>query len=107
MERSLTAKDFLDLAQKYYDGVENLEKEYVAYVSGLEMPPAGQVIGDYYVSPIFQFDYKSPGPDWEFFEDPGDQKLLVGVLSPGTSAEIRTYYDNKLENLQQEVHFAR
>ncbi len=104
MERPLTRKDFTDLAQKYYEGIENLEKEYVAYVSALEMPSAGQVIGDYYVSPIFQFDYKAPGPDWEFFEDPGDKKLLVGLLSPGTSAEIRIYYDNNLENLEKDVY---
>jgi len=104
MERPLTRKDFTDLAQKFYGGVENLEKEYLAYVSALEMPPAGQVIGDYYVSPIFQFDYKSPGNDWEFFEDPGDKKLLVGLLSPGTSAEIRIYYDNNLANLERDVY---
>jgi len=107
MERPLTRKDFLDLAEKFYGGVENLEKEYLAYVSALEMPPAGQVVGDYYVSPIFQFDYKSPGPDWEFFEDPGDKKLLVGLFSPGTSAEIRIYYDNNLANLERDVYLSK
>jgi hypothetical protein len=96
LKRLLTKKDFLDLALKYFDGVANLEKAYVEYILKLDMPPAGTVRGEYFVSDLFQFDYKAPGDDWQFFEEPQDKELLVGILSPNRAAEIRIYFKNNM-----------
>ncbi|MBI4600796.1 MAG: DUF1570 domain-containing protein, partial [Planctomycetes bacterium] len=94
LKARLEKKDFLDLADKHFGGVEALEKQYVAYTLKLDMPPAGKVLGDYFVSDTFQFDYKAPGEDWQFFEDRDDKKLLVGMLAPSGKGEIRVYYKN-------------
>jgi len=105
LERLLTKKDFVGLAEKYFGSIEELEKQYVDYVLKIEMPPSGKVVGDYFVSDIFQFDFKAPSEEWQFFDDREDKKLLVGLLYPNTSAEIRVYYENNLENLKREKFF--
>ena len=104
LERDLTKQDFLGLAEKYFGGVKALERQYVDYISGLHMPPAGHVIGDYFVSDIFQFDFKAPGDDWQFFEDPDDKKMLIGLLCPGTSAETRVTYQNNFFNSKSDAY---
>jgi len=92
LERLLKKKDFLDLAERYYGGVKDLEKQYIEYILGLEMPPAGRVVGDYFQSDTFQFDFKAPDEDWVFFEDKEDKQSLFGLLDPHSSAEVRVYY---------------
>lgn len=98
LERELDKRDFKALAEKHFGSMDELEKQYVEYISKLDMPSAGKVVGDYFVSDTFQFDYKIPAEDWEFFEDKADRKLLIGMLKPGRSAEIRVYYENNIEN---------
>lgn len=98
LERELDKRDFKALAEKHFGSIDELEKQYLEYISKLDMPSAGKVVGDYFVSDTFQFDYKIPRDDWEFFEDKADKKLLIGMLKPGTSAEIRVYYENNIEN---------
>jgi hypothetical protein len=104
LERDLTKQDFLGLADKYFGGVKTLERQYVDYTLGLKMPPAGQVAGDYFVSDIFQFDFKAPNDEWQFFEDPADKKMLIGLLYPGTSAEIRVTYQNNFFNSKSDAY---
>jgi hypothetical protein len=94
LEQPLKKEHFTELANKYFGGVESLEKQYVDYTLKLDMPSAGKVVGDYFVSDTFQFDFKAPGDEWEFFEDKDDKKLLVGLVLPGSLAEIRLYYVN-------------
>ncbi len=94
LEQPLKKDHFLGLAKKYFGGLENMEKRYVDYILELDMPSAGKVLGDYFVSDTFQFDYKAPSPSWEFFEDKDDKKMLVGLFLPDSSAEIRVYYSN-------------
>jgi len=95
----------------YLEGLE-INKVWVSFDDGdhwqslkLDMPPAGKVVGDYYVSDSFQFDFKAPSEEWQFFEDKEDKKLLVGLQCPGTSAEIRIYYENNLENTKSDKFF--
>src|SRR4030095_10047173 len=87
LERLLTKKAFMDLSKNYFDGVKNLEAKYIEYILGLEMPSAGKVVGDWFQSDAFQFDFKAPSEDWKFFEDGGDKKLLVGLVDPTGEAE--------------------
>jgi hypothetical protein len=105
LERAIDKKDFKGLAEKYFGSIDELEKQYVEYISKLAMPTAGKVVGDYFLSEAFQFDYKTPGEEWEFFEDPADKKLIVGARLPGTSGEIRIYYENNLENEEPDRYF--
>jgi len=105
LNQPIGKKDFKTLAEKYFESIEALEKQYIEYISKLDMPPAGKVIGDYFVSDTFQFDFKAPGDDWEFFDDKEDRKLLIGLMHPGTPAEIRVYYENNLENTKSEKFF--
>ncbi len=107
IERKLNKGDFLDLADKYFDGVENLEKEYVDFTLNLEPPPAGEIKGDYFVSDTFQFEFKAPGVEWEFFADSEDKKMLVGMIKPGTDAQVRIYYENNIENAKAPEFFEK
>lgn len=104
LERDLTKKDFLGLADKYFGGVKALEAQCIDYILRLPMPPSGQVSGDYFVSDVFQFDFKAPSDEWQFFEDPDDKKMLVGLLLPGTSAEVRVTYRNNFFNAKGDVY---
>ncbi len=94
LEQPLKKEHFTELSNKFFGSIESLEKQYVDYTLKLDMPSAGKVVGDYFVSDTFQFDFKAPGDEWEFFEDKDDKKLLVGLVLPGSSAEIRLYYVN-------------
>lgn len=105
LERLLTKSDFVELAKKFFGSVEELERQYTDYISKLEMPSAGSVVGDYFVSDPFQFDYKAPSDEWKFFEDKEDKKLLVGLALEGSSAEIRVYYENNLLNQKGPEYF--
>jgi hypothetical protein len=107
LNRAIEKKDFKVLAEKYFGSIGNLDKQYVDYVLKLDMPSAGQVVGDYFTSDVFQFDFKAPGENWQFFEDRDDKKLLVGLMVPGTTAEIRIYYDNNLENAKSDELFPK
>jgi hypothetical protein len=105
LDRLLKKKDFLDLAQKYYGGVKNLEAQYIEYILGLEMPPAGRVVGDYFQSDTFQFDFKAPDEEWVFFEDKDDKMCLFGLADPGSSAEVRVYYVSNLFYADSKAYF--
>ena len=105
LERLLTKKDFMDLSDNYFDGVKNLEAKYIEYVLGLEMPSAGKVVGDWFQSEVFQFDFKAPSEDWKFFEDREDKKLLVGLIDPSSDAEVRVYFQNNDSFLEKDVYF--
>lgn len=94
LKNQLKREHFVDLANEHFKGIAAMEKSYVAYILQLGMPAAGKVVGDYFVSDTFQFDFKSPGDEWEFFEDSKDKKMLVGSFKPGSSAEVRIYYTN-------------
>ena len=98
IQRALKRQDFENLAKKYFGSLEDLEKAYVKYISGLELPQAGQVEGDYFISDRFRFMVKAPSPEWQFFTDTEDGKMLIGMLLPGSAVEIRVYYDNNLLN---------
>lgn len=105
LEEPLKDKHFLALADKYFGGVDEMEKQYVDYILKLRPPPAGEVKGDYFTSDTFQFEFKAPGPEWEFYEDLEDKKLLIGLLYPGTSARIRIYYENNIQNKDRKEYF--
>lgn len=105
MERRLTVFDFVKLVERYFTSVEEMEKQYVAYILGLKSPPAGTVKGDYFICDTFQFEFKSPGDPWEYFEDEEDKNLLIGMLKPGSSAQIRIYYENNRNNQKSDVYF--
>ena len=105
LDRLLTKKDFLELSDHYFEGVKNLEAQYIEYILGLEMPSAGKVVGDWFQSEIFQFDFKAPSEDWKFFEDGGDKKLLVGLVDPTGEAEVRVYFQNNDSFLEKDVYF--
>jgi hypothetical protein len=107
IEEKLEKRHFIDLGKKYYGDVETLQKEYEKYILALRPPPAGEVQGDYFVSDYFQFDIKRPGGEWEFFEDEDDKKLLVGIMHPASSAEVRVYYANNLEAAASDAYFQR
>ena len=94
LDQPLKKEHFTQLAEKYFGGLEPLEKQYEDYILKLDMPPAGRVIGEYFVSDSFQFEYKAPDDEWQFFEDRDDKKMLVGLFRPASSAEIRIYYVN-------------
>jgi hypothetical protein len=105
IDRLLTKKDFLDLSDHYFDGVKNLEARYMEYILGLEMPSAGTVVGDWFQSEVFQFDFKAPSDDWKFFDDREDKKLLVGLIDPSSDAEVRIYFQNNDSFLEKDVYF--
>ena len=105
LERLLTKKDFLDLSDHYFEGVKNLEAQYMEYILGLEMPSAGRVVGDWFQSEVFQFDFKAPSETWKFFEDKEDKKLLIGLIEPGGEAEVRVYFQNNDSFLEKDVYF--
>jgi hypothetical protein len=105
LERKLSKGDFLDLAERYFGSVEDLEKQYFDYIMSLKPPPAGEIKGDYFVSEHFQFEFKAPGAEWEFFEDAEDKNLLVGMMLPGSSAQVRLYFENNLENKKAPEYF--
>jgi hypothetical protein len=107
LHREIGKDDFRLLADQIFGSVDELEKQYVDYILALEMPSAGKVVGDYFVSDTFQFDFKAPVDEWQFFEDSEDKKLLVGLLYPETSAEIRIYYENNIENAEGDKLFER
>jgi hypothetical protein len=107
LERQLNKDDFLTLAKTVYGSVEELEKQYVEYILALDVPSAGKVVGDYFVSDIFQFDFKAPSDDWVFFEDPEEKRMLVGLYLPRSSAEIRIYYDNNMQKLPSEEYLQK
>ncbi len=102
IERLLKKKDFRTLAEKHYGSIKELEKEYVKYILGLQVPSAGEVKGDYFMSDVFRFFVKSPGSEWRFFEDGEDKSMVVGTLLPDTSAEVRIYFRNNMENQESE-----
>jgi hypothetical protein len=101
----LAKKDFLQLAVRHFGTVEELERQYVGYITNLRPPPAGVIQGDYFVSDDFQFEFKAPGPEWQFFDDLEDKNLLVGLLLPGTSAAVRLYYTNNMSNKKADEYF--
>jgi hypothetical protein len=105
LDRLLKKKDFLDLAVKYYGGVKDLEVQYIEYILGLEMPPAGRVVGDYFQSDTFQFDFRAPDDGWVFFEDRDDKMCLFGLVDPGSSAEVRVYYVSNLYAADSKTYF--
>ena len=105
LERLLTKKDFLDLSDHYFEGVKNLEAQYIEYILGLEMPSAGRVVGEWFQSEVFQFDFKAPSEDWKFFEDKEDKKLLIGLIDPRGEAEVRVYFQNNDSFLEKDVYF--
>jgi hypothetical protein len=107
LERQLNKDDFLTLAKTVYGSVEELEKQYVEYILALDVPSAGKVVGDYFVSDIFQFDFKAPSDDWVLFEDPEEKRMLVGLYLPRSSAEIRIYYDNNMQKLPSEEYLQK
>ncbi|MEM7235048.1 MAG: DUF1570 domain-containing protein, partial [Planctomycetota bacterium] len=98
LDRRLAPRDFEELADKYYGGLDKLEEQYISYILRLNPPSAGVIKGDYFISDDFQFEFRAPGPDWEFFEDGEDKKLLVGLLSPDQKAQVRVYYENNIYN---------
>jgi hypothetical protein len=97
-ERRLETRDFLELAKAHFGGLAEIERRYVHYISKLDMPAAGEVLGDYFVSREFRFSFKSPAPDWRFFVDSLDQRMLAGVVSPDRTAEIRVHFEPKSPN---------
>jgi hypothetical protein len=105
LDRLLKKKDFLDLAERYYGGVKNLEAQYMEYILGLEMPPAGRVVGDYFQSDLFQFEFKAPDEEWVFFEDREDKMSLFGLFDPASAAEIRVYYGSNIYNADSKPYF--
>ena len=105
LEKRLRRDDFIELAEKYYGSVEKLEEDYVKFILSLRPPSAGVVRGDYFVSEDFQFELKSPDSDWQFFEDLDDKELLIGILKPNSSARVKMYYTNNIENLEREDYF--
>lgn len=106
LDNLLTKKNFDELAQIHFGGTRELETSYLDYVRSLPVPPAGEVKGEYFVSDLFQFDFKAPSEEWEFFEDREDKKLLIGLILPGKSAEIRIYYENNITLQSPEELFA-
>ena len=105
LERKLTKTDFLDLVDRYFGSIEDIETQYVEYILSLKAPAVGEIRGDYFVSDTFQFEFKAPSTEWEFFEDAKDKKLLVGMLKPGASAQVRLYYENNIENKKAPEYF--
>ena len=105
MERQLTVFDFVKLVEHYFKSMEEMEKQYVAYILGLKSPPAGTIKGDFFLCDTFQFEFKSPGDPWQFFRDDKDKSLLIGMLKPNSSAQIRLYYENNRNNQKSDVYF--
>jgi len=103
-ERRLETRDFVELATKHFGGLAKLERRYVDYIRKLEMPAAGRVLGDYFVSPVFRFAFKSPAPGWKFFVDRLDKRMLAGVLSPDCTAEVRVCFEQHPPNSGNESH---
>lgn len=102
--RRLETMDFVQLAKRHFGGLAAIERHYVDYIRKLELPAAGKVLGDYFVSPMFQFFLRSPTPDWRFFADKLDRRMLVGILSPDRTAEVRIYLEEHPANSGNEPH---
>ncbi len=86
--------DFVALANRYFGSLEELEKGYLEYISSIEPPPAGEIMGDYYISEPFRFMLKRPSERWSFFTDSEDERMLLGLALPDYEAEIRIYFFN-------------
>lgn len=104
IQRPLKAGDFDALAAKYFGSVEKLDEEYVKYISSLELPPAGEVKGDYFITDRFRFLFEAPSREWQFFTDSEDKKMLIGLLLPDSDVEVRVYYDNNQLNQEPEPY---
>lgn len=105
VEQKLEFRDFEELAEKYFGSIDELEEKYVAYIKAVKPPPAGEIRGDWFTSEEFQFEFQAPSSDWQFFEDSDDKNLLIGLALPSTSAQIRLYYRNNIENKQPKDWF--
>ncbi len=102
IKRPLKAADFEALAKNYFGSIKQLDEEYVKYISTLKLPAAGRVEGDYFITDRFRFMVKAPSPEWQYFTDAVDKRMLIGLLLPGSEAEIRIYYDNNQFNQEAE-----
>ena len=100
LNKRIQKQHFTELAEKYFGSMEELEKRYVKYILSLDPPPAGRIVGEYFVSDDFQLEFAAPGTRWKFFEDKDDKKLLVGLLEPSTTGRIKIYYENNMEGLE-------
>jgi hypothetical protein len=47
---------------------------------------------------------KAPSSEWQYFTDAEDKRMLIGMLLPGSEAEIRIYYDNNQLNQEAEAY---
>ena len=92
IQRELKRRDFTKLANKYFGSIAELETQYLAYIMELDLPSAGEVKGEYYISDTFRFLVKLPSPEWQYFKDSNDQKMVVGMISEKSGAEVRLYF---------------
>ena len=104
IKRPLKAADFEALARKYFGSIDELDAEYVKYISSLELPAAGRIEGDYFITDRFRFMVKAPSSEWRFFTDTDDKSMLIGMLRPGSDVEIRIYYDNNQLNQEPDPY---
>ncbi|MEM7263099.1 MAG: DUF1570 domain-containing protein, partial [Planctomycetota bacterium] len=88
-QRRLTYQDFVTLADKYYGGMEEMEKSWVAYTKSLVPEPVGKIRGDRIESYDYKFNWERPSSDWEWQTGKLDNNALVGLKVPGTEVEAR------------------
>ncbi len=107
LKHKLTLDHFTKLAEKYYGTLDKMNEEWVEYILALKPPPAGKIVGDYFICEDFQFELEAPDSTWQFFEDDKDKKLLIGLLKPDSSVQIRVYFENNMYGLDPEEYMEK
>jgi hypothetical protein len=100
-KRRVGQRQFNDLAKKYFGDVDEMEKDWQEYVLALKPDPAGEVVGERFISMDFMFSIDRPDSKWLYVLDEIQDRDLVLMEIPDTRNQIRVRILSKSEETQR------
>lgn len=99
--RRVGQRQFNDLAERYFDDIDQMEASWQEYVLSLKPDPAGEVDEDRFTSMDFMFSIVRPDERWQYVLDEIQDRDLVLMRIPETRNEIRVRILSKTEDTQR------